>query len=144
MPKNLSYGKDGTYMSSPRVKCTVDKCTHYLPGDYCQAAHIDIYNEAINDSLASSSSQTQCKSFHQRKTVGDMVGSLHNVNVGGLVSGPFVDGQQVTPSVQCFVNTCTHWSSGDNCHATEIQVKGMNAAQDQDTDCETFKPKAGK
>lgn len=127
--------------SNPRVKCSVDQCTHNINGDYCSAAHVDVYNEAMSDSMAGSSSQTQCKSFHNRKTVGDMVGSLHNVNVGGLMSGSFMDGKQVTPEVACFVNSCTHWDSGNYCHASEIHVNGMNAGKNEDTDCETFKPK---
>lgn len=130
--------------TNPRVKCSVDQCTHYMTGDYCSAARIDVYNEAMGDSMASSSSATQCKSFHKRKTIGDMVGSLHNVNFGGLVSGPFIDGKQITPEVKCFVNSCTHWTSGDLCHASEIHVQGMNAGRNEDTDCETFKPKSGK
>lgn len=127
--------------SNPRVKCTVDQCTHNIAGDTCSAAHVDIYNEAMGDSTAASSSATQCKSFHHRKSVGDMVGSLHNVNIGGLVSGPFMSGQQVTPAVKCFVNSCTHWNSGDYCHASEIHVQGTNSGKTEDTDCETFKPK---
>jgi hypothetical protein len=132
------------FMSNPRVRCSVDQCTHYWRGDYCNAASIDIYNEETGQSMASTSSETQCKSFHKRKTVGDMVGALHNINVGGLVSGPFIEGKQITPAVQCFVNTCTHWDSGNYCHASQIHVQGGNAAKNEDTDCETFKPKALK
>lgn len=127
--------------SNPRVKCSVDQCTHNVAGEYCTAANIDIYNEAMGDSIANSTGATQCRSFHQRKSVGDMVGSLHNINVGGLVSGVLMDGQQVTPGVKCFVNSCTHWNSGDYCHASEIHVQGNNAGKSEDTDCETFKPK---
>jgi hypothetical protein len=112
-----------------------------MSGDYCQAARIDVYNEASSDANAATSAQTQCKSFHKRKTIGDMVGSMHNINYGGLMSGPFIDGQQITPEVKCFVNTCTHWNSGNLCHATDIHVKGPNASENEDTDCETFKPK---
>jgi len=130
--------------SNPRVKCSVDQCTHNMAGEYCSAANIDIYNEASGDAIASTSSETQCKSFHQRKTVGDMVGSMHNVNVGGLVSGPVMNGKQITPAVKCFVNNCTHWDSGDYCHASEIHVQGMNSGKTEDTDCETFEPKSGK
>jgi hypothetical protein len=131
-------------MSNPRVKCSVDQCTHYAPGDYCQAARIDIYNEETSTATASTSSETQCKAFHKRKTVGDMVGALHNINVGGLVSGPFLDGQQISPEVKCYVNSCTHWDSGNYCHATSIHVQGNNAGKNEDTDCETFKPELGK
>lgn len=123
--------------NNPTVKCTVDQCTHYMPGDQCVAAKISVYNtEASGESQ--SSSDTQCKSFHQRKSMGDMIGSLHNVNVGGAVSGAFIDGTQITPNVECFVNNCKHWHEGNACSAVEIQVDGRNAATTADTDCQTF------
>lgn len=128
-------------MTTPRVKCTVDQCTHYWPGDYCNAAHIDIYNEAAGDATAASAGQTQCRSFHPRKTVGDIVGAVHNVNIGGLMTAAFTKGRQVTPGVACFVNSCTHWASANQCNAPEIHVQGLHAAKHEDTDCETFQAK---
>lgn len=130
-------------MSNPRVKCSVDQCTHYMPGEYCQAARIDIYNEEDGRSVASTSDQTLCKSFHKRKTVGDMIGTFSNINVGGIVSA-MLPGQQITPEVKCFVNSCDYWSSGNYCHSADIHVNGPNAGKNEDTDCHTFKPRSGK
>ncbi len=125
-------------MLNPIVKCTVDQCTHYMPGDQCMAAKISIYNE--EDSGESETSRdTQCKSFHHRKTMGDMVGAFHNANIGGTISAAFLDGTQVTPTVECFVNNCRFWHSNNLCNAHHIEVDGVNAAKTTDTDCKTFK-----
>jgi hypothetical protein len=127
-------------MTNPMVKCSVDQCTHYMPGDQCMAAKISIYNEE-DTGTSDKSRETQCKSFHHRKTVGDMLGALHNANVGGVVSAAFIDGTQVTPIVECFVNNCDFWHGDNLCSASHIDVLGVNAAKTQDTDCKTFKAK---
>ncbi len=67
-------------MSNPIVKCTVDQCSHYMPGDQCMAAKISIYNEEATGK-SEQVKDTQCKSFHDRKTMGDMIGALHNANI---------------------------------------------------------------
>jgi len=126
--------------ANPLVKCTVDQCTHYMPGDQCMAAKISIYNDETSGA-SSTSAETQCKSFHPRKTVGDMVGALHNVNIGGMMSAAFINGTQITPKVECFVNNCKYWHHDNLCDATRIEVNGANASQNQDTDCHTFEPK---
>lgn len=123
--------------TNPMVKCTVDQCTHYMPGDQCMAAKISVYNNEESGS-AKASSDTQCKAFHHRKTMGDMVGALHNANVAGAVTGAFMDGKQITPNVECFVSGCKHWDSGNSCSAQSIAVIGTNAAKTDDTDCQTF------
>jgi hypothetical protein len=127
-------------MSNPLVKCCVDECTHYMSGDQCMASHVSIYN---NESLAQSvdCQDTQCKSFHSKKDVGDIVGALHNANVVGTVTAPFMDGTQITPNVECFVDNCNYWSSHNICQASQIKVGGRSAASTVDTDCETFKLK---
>jgi hypothetical protein len=109
-----------------------------MPGDQCMAAKVSVYNDE-QGGRSQRPQDTQCKSFHQRKTVGDMVGALHNVNVGGTVSAAFLDGTQITPVVECFVNNCTHWQHGNACNAGNIHVAGPNAGTTQDTDCETFR-----
>lgn len=126
--------------ANPLVKCTVDQCTHYMPGNQCMAAKISIYNdESAGES--SHAAETLCKAFHPRKTVGDIVGALHNSNVGGVVSAAFLSGTQITPSVECFVSNCKHWQQSNLCAAAEITVTGVNASLHEDTDCQTFEPK---
>jgi len=127
-------------MANPVVTCAVDQCTHYMAGNQCMAAKVSIYNEATTGT-SNKSKDTQCKSFHQRKTMGDMLGALHNANVGGTVSAAFLDGTQITPVVECFVNNCKHWQSDNLCNACHIDVVGVNAAQTPDTDCSTFEEK---
>ena len=126
--------------SNPIVKCSVDQCTHYMPGDQCMAAKISVYSNA-ETGTSQTSSDTQCRSFHHRKTIGDMVGALHNANVGGAITAGFMDGTQITPNVECFVHSCRHWDSGNYCHASSIAVSGTNASKTTDTDCETFESK---
>ncbi|MBC8015006.1 MAG: DUF1540 domain-containing protein [Sporomusaceae bacterium] len=124
-------------MTNPLVKCTVDQCTHYMPGDQCMAAKISIYNEE-STGKSDRSKDTQCKSFHHRKTMGDMLGAFHNANIGGTVSAAFMDGTQITPVVECFVNNCKYWHNNNLCNAEHIDVVGANAAKTPDTDCKTF------
>jgi len=71
--------------------------------------------------------------------MGDMVGAFHNANIGGTISAAFLDGTQVTPTVECFVNNCRFWHSNNLCNAHHIEVDGVNAAKTTDTDCKTFK-----
>ena len=125
---------------NPKVLCSVDQCTHNVGGNTCMAAKIGIFND---EETASSgvSPDTLCKSFHHNKGMGDMIGAMHNINIGGAMRSQFSDGKQITPAVECYVNDCAYWSSGNLCEAREIRVAGRNAARPADTDCETFKPK---
>lgn len=126
-------------MSNPVVKCSVDQCTHYMPGEQCMAAKISVYNDEVKGT-SDRSQDTLCKAFHHRKTAGDMVGALHNANIGGSVSAAFLEGTQITPAVECFVSGCKFWENGNYCKAESIHVAGINASKTSDTDCETFKP----
>lgn len=126
--------------TNPVVKCTVEQCTHHMPGDQCMAAKISVYNDSVSGT-SSTSDDTCCKSFHHRKTVGDMVGAFHNANIGGVVTSAMYDGKQITPNVECFVNSCKFWEAGNYCDANTIAVKGANAAKEDDTDCETYIPR---
>ncbi|HEY3426762.1 MAG TPA: DUF1540 domain-containing protein [Negativicutes bacterium] len=127
-------------MANPIVKCTVDQCTHYVPGEQCMAAKISVYNDEAAGT-SGNASDTQCQSFHHRKTMGDIVGAFHNSNIGGVASAAFLEGTQVTPVVECFVNNCKHWENDNLCNANQIEVKGPNAAKSPDTDCQTFSKK---
>lgn len=122
---------------NPVVKCSVDQCTHWMGGNQCMAAKIAIYNDERGGE-SKQSADTQCKSFYAAKGVGDMVGALHNANVAGTVKAAFTDGTQITPSVECYVDNCRYWETGNYCHATAIEVNGANAAKTIDTDCQTF------
>lgn len=125
---------------NPRVVCRVDQCTHWMPGDQCMAAKIGIFNdEATGESRMTS--DTQCKSFHAGKGLGDMVGALHNANITGTIKAAFVDGTQITPSVECYVNGCKFWDNGNYCRAEAIEVQGAHAGTTEDTDCATFEAK---
>lgn len=126
-------------MSNPVVKCTVDQCTHYMPGDQCMAAKISVYNNEA-EGTSQKSRDTLCKAFHHRKTMGDMLGAFHNANIGGSLSAAFLEGTQITPAVECFVNNCKYWNDGNYCNAEQIHVTGLNASTTADTDCETFQP----
>jgi hypothetical protein len=101
------------------------------------ASKISVYNDEESGN-SKTSEDTLCKSFHSRKTIGDMVGALHNANVGGVMSAPFVNGTQITPQVECFVESCKYWDSHNHCGARTIHVSGKNAATTADTDCHTF------
>lgn len=123
----------------PDVKCIVDTCTHYLPGNICAANSIDILNE-IPGKMSRNAEQTECKTFHHRKGIGvtDYLGSIDNVNWDGMVTAPFKDGQQLKPKVTCVVDSCKYWVDGDECKADAIEVTGDDADECQDTNCITF------
>lgn len=45
--------------------------------------------------------------------------------------------------VQCEVNNCEYWGSGNQCKADAIYVvshAGNKASRSEETDCKTFKP----
>jgi hypothetical protein len=103
------------------------------------AAKVAVFNDE-EKATSASSADTQCKSFHANKGVGDMVGALHNANVAGAVRGVFTAGTQITPAVECYVNNCKYWEEGNYCDASGIEIAGENAAKTTDTDCNTFVP----
>jgi len=47
---------------------------------------------------------------------------------------------QPNGGIQCVVNTCHYYGSGDHCHADKIQVQSPNASTTAMTDCATFLP----
>jgi len=126
--------------ANPLVKCGVEECTHWMRGNQCMAAKVAIYNEDAGDETEGEK-DTQCKSFHLGDGVGDYVGALHNANVGGTLSAAFLDGTQITPTVECYVANCKYWGEGNNCEAESIEVGGANSAKTDDTDCTTFELK---
>lgn len=126
-------------MPNPTVKCTVDQCVHNFQSQQCMAAGIAVYNNEENGK-SRTSQDTKCQSFESNKTLGNIVGALDNVNVGGTMMAPLKEGVQMTPSVKCFVNNCKYWKTNNFCTAVNIQVNGENAATPDDTDCQTFEP----
>jgi hypothetical protein len=124
-------------LSGPVVTCEVDTCTHWLPGNLCGAANIDILHEE-EGRMAEQPEHTECKTFYDRRGVSSLLGSLDNVNWTGLVREPFVSGRDLTPTVTCIVESCRYWRDGDLCEADEIKVTGQGADECQDTNCGTF------
>ncbi|MDQ7794382.1 MAG: DUF1540 domain-containing protein [bacterium] len=122
---------------SPTVKCEVNTCTHWLPGERCGAGNVDVLHEEESQ-MSRSAQQTQCKTFYQRRGVANLLGSMDNVNWGGLASAAFQPGGAISPSVTCTVNSCRYWGAGNLCQADEIQVTGEGADESQDTNCHTF------
>ncbi|ABO49029.1 protein of unknown function DUF1540 [Desulforamulus reducens MI-1] len=125
---------------SPRVLCEVNTCTHWLLGNLCTAANIDILYEE-EGKMAQKDAHTECKTFYKKNGITSYLGSMDNVNWGGLVSGSFREGQQITPAVVCIVESCKYWAKGNLCEAETIQVSGQNANECQDTNCKTFEEK---
>ena len=125
-------------MPVPKVRCEVNTCTHWLPGAYCGASNIDILNEE-EGKMPVASEQTECKTFAERRGIANMLGSMDNVNWGGLAVGMFLDGQQVTPTVTCVVDTCAYWETGNRCNVEALNVTGHGAVECQTTNCHTFK-----
>jgi hypothetical protein len=121
----------------PRVKCVVPTCNHWLKGNYCTAERIDIWHEQ-EGKMAESIEKTECKSFHKREGVFQMIAGLHNANIDGIASS-IVGGSTLTPRVHCIVSTCEFWADGDACLASAIEVTGDQADECEDTNCQTYR-----
>ncbi|KAF0193797.1 MAG: hypothetical protein FD169_2257 [Bacillota bacterium] len=122
----------------PKVICHVNTCTHFLPGDLCGAANIDILHEE-ESKMSNTAEQTECKTFYHRQGITDYLGSMDNVNWGGIANTILTAGsKEVYPSVTCIVDSCNFWSLGNLCHADAIEVTGQSAKECQDTNCHTF------
>jgi len=119
------------------VTCEVDTCTHWLPGNACGAANIDILYEE-EGRMARRAEQTECKTFYQRQGAPSYLGSMDNVDWTGMAAEPFESGRQTNPSVTCTVESCVHWREGDLCEADEIQITGQGADECQETNCAAF------
>jgi hypothetical protein len=124
-------------MSNPVVTCEVSTCNHWLPDNHCGAGNIDILNEE-EGKMSRISEQTECKTFNKKSGLANMIGALDNVNWGGITSGLFQEGTQMTPSVTCVVDSCKYWDDGNLCGADEISVTGNEATECQGTNCQTF------
>ncbi|MFC4320418.1 DUF1540 domain-containing protein [Litchfieldia salsa] len=122
---------------NPNVKCNVNTCTHYLYGDRCGAANIDILHEQETQ-MSEIVDQTMCKTFHDAKNVWSYLGSADNINVLGTAAGLVNPEYQVNPNVMCSVSSCKYWGEGSICIAEAIEVNGMNSNECQDTNCQTF------
>lgn len=121
---------------SPYVKCVVNTCNHYFPGDKCVAENIDVLQQDVHN-MARDIDETMCKTFSQRNSIPNYLGSLDNKNWGGLVSA-VMPGEQLTPTVTCVINTCKYWEQGDVCIADSIEITGRDARECQQTNCQTF------
>lgn len=69
------------------MKCEVNTCTHWIPGDLCAAGNIDILNEE-EGKMSRLAEQTECKTFYRRRGLANIMGSIDNVNWGGMLSEP--------------------------------------------------------
>lgn len=127
-------------LASPRVKCVVSSCNHWMPGDLCTAENIDILNQ--QDLAAQIPGDTECKTFSQRG-IRSMIASMDNVNWTGMAEEPFKEGRQITPSVTCTVDSCIYWDEGDRCGVDAIEVTGRDASECEETNCETFENREG-
>ncbi|HHV94483.1 MAG TPA: DUF1540 domain-containing protein [Firmicutes bacterium] len=123
----------------PKVVCEADTCTHWLPGDVCGAANIDILNE--EEQAAESVEHTMCKTFAERRGLANLLGSADNVNWRGAIEAAIIPGKDLSPTTTCVVDSCVYWEEGNLCAADEIFISGSGATECQDTNCETFRKK---
>ena len=130
-------------MSMPTVGCEVNTCTHWMSGSLCGASTIDILMQDPRH-MARSVEQTECKTFALRRSVANIIGSMDNVNWGGAIAEPFVEGTQLSPEVTCVVETCQYWAKHDGCSADRIHVSGREAKECQDTHCATYVEESGR
>lgn len=122
---------------NPKVKCIVNTCTHWVPGNKCAAANIDILNEEVGK-MSTIPEQTECKTFAERRGIANMLGSSDNVNWVGFAEEMVGQGRQLNPTVTCVVDTCKYWHDGNLCNVEAIEIVGKKVSECQATDCATF------
>lgn len=116
---------------STKLSCSAGKCVHNING-LCSAKDIK-----VTGFKAKSSSETQCEAFSERSFKNAFV-NLANMNVTGEVKQLFTkDSIEMNPKVLCNVENCVH--NKDNiCSANNVQINGLKATRDIETQCETF------
>lgn len=119
------------------VYCNVETCAHWIMGNLCGAENIDILNE-LPQQMSEQASQTMCKTFQDKRTLANIIGAADNVNVSGALKEPFLEGEQLHPSITCTVASCKYWEDGNVCVAKRIDVDGPSAQQCAQTQCATF------
>lgn len=124
-------------MTSPRVTCYVNTCTHFVAGNLCGARNIDIMHEE-ETRMAQIDDHTMCKTYHEASGVTSYLGSMDNVNWSGTAAEMVLPGHHLDPSVSCTVASCKYWAAGRLCVAPSIEVTGALANECQDTNCRTF------
>lgn len=122
---------------NPRVKCTVNTCTHYLHGDRCGAANIDVMHEDETQ-MSTQHEETMCKTFSHARNIFSYLGSADNVNWGGSIVGLINADYPVEPTVRCTISSCKFWGEGSICLAESIEISGVNSDECHDTNCATF------
>jgi len=124
-------------MSKPTIECEVNTCTHWISGNQCGAANIDILNKEDN-TIAQSDTYTECKTFTKKQGLTSLFNSMDNVNWSGVISSIFTEDQQLNPTVTCVVDSCHFWADDNRCEAERIKIAGSGADKCQDTCCATF------
>ena len=122
---------------NPEVKCFASTCTHWVPGNICGAGNIDILNEEVGK-MSQSVEQTMCKTFEERRSLANFIGSADNVNWVGFAEELVGVGRRLNPTVTCIVDTCKHYHKGDLCNIDVIEITGKSAEECQATNCATF------
>lgn len=139
-------------MSLPEVKCNVNTCAYWVPGDLCRAGVIRV-DDGVVGAVPAGGNGSRCATFVNGRGVGDFLTTLTNTNWPGLIQEPFRSGWQMSPRVACSVRNCLYWreaapeqrgevASPGGCGAGSIQVNGSGATLDAETDCATFIPRS--
>lgn len=129
---------NNTKIPNPEVKCIVNACTHWIPGNICSAGNINILNETEN-TTSKSKEETICSTFEKRQGLDGLIDSADNINWIEFAEELVGIGRQLNPTVTCIVDTCKYHNKDDLCQIDSIEITyKKNSEYSKSTNCTTF------
>jgi len=116
-----------------KLVCSANHCVHNM-NNFCGAAKVQIKGGA-----ALNGGNTFCDTYAHR-SMKNYVTEMTNMNILGGITQIFSGHQAIEPQVACDAINCTY-NSNHMCSAQELKINGPGAQAEQQTECQTFRPK---
>lgn len=124
-------------MKKQKVECTVKSCAYWMYVNRCTAAEINISNKDLNIA-PKNNSETECKSFMEKKGLSNILNSVENKNWFGFAEELLGAEERLNPNISCTVKTCKYWGKGNICNSELIKMTSNNNIPLK-VCCETYK-----
>lgn len=116
-----------------KLVCSANHCVHNM-NNACGAAKVQIKGGGTQ-----TGDNTFCHTYAERSIKNYFAGMTNTNVVGGITQ--ILSGHQVMdPQVACDATNCTY-NSNYMCGAQELKINGPSATVEQQTECQTFRPK---
>ncbi|WP_442870393.1 DUF1540 domain-containing protein [Aneurinibacillus sp. Ricciae_BoGa-3] len=119
-----------------KVKCVAENCVFWLPGNYCDAGHIDVTNNQ-EGRAASTVDETICLTFAAREPEIQMNPDKNKLLENLLTDDGKTDAG-IHPEVRCIVDSCEYWGKGDSCLKDHIGILYKESTKAVETACEDY------